>query len=114
MFFGNRYSYDDHRQPPIFQQPAPPYGQYPLSTPNHRPTPYEVYAKPPQPLDILSGSSFTGQTNSPAQGILGVFTDANGQVDFDKAMTTINQLASTYHQLSPIVKEFSAILKAFR
>ena len=116
MYFNHRHQRFDNHRPPYVQPQSPiQYGQYPFSPNMNHLTPYEMYAKPPQPLNPATGNPFDTQhaTNS-AQGILGIFTNPDGQVDFDKAMTTINQLASTYHQISPIVKEFSSILKAFR
>lgn len=115
LYFNYRHqSFDNRRSPYIHPQSSTQYGQYPFSPTINHPTPYEVYAKPPQPLQLTTGNLQSSQNSTSPQGILGIFTDPNGQVDFDKAMTTINQLASTYHQISPIVKEFSSILKAFR
>ena len=109
------------RNPHFFANRKPPSFTHNQSyqTPNYpnlHLTPYERYAKPPQPLDLMSPNQEAyenpqGQTQA---GLLRAFTDANGQVDFDKTMTTINQLASTYHQVSPIVRQVSALIKMFR
>lgn len=109
------------RHPYLFAKQKPPSmpRQQPTNTPYYpysHPTPYEHYAKPPQPLNLMSPNQEAyenpeGQTQA---GFLRAFTDANGQVDFDKTMTTINQLASTYHQVSPIVRQVSALIKMFR
>lgn len=99
--------------PPTFihQQPSnmPNYPYTPIS----HITPYERYAKPPQPLNLMSQSQevYGNPPEQPQAGILRAFTDANGQVDFDKTITTINQLASTYHQVSPIVRQLSTLIK---
>lgn len=103
----------NHYHPASFygqQNPYPPQMPY-VPT---QPTPYELYAKPPQPLDLLDGGQQPHTATPPQTGLLGAFTDGNGQVDFDKAITAINQLASTYHQVSPIVKQFSSFLKMMR
>ncbi|API91662.1 hypothetical protein J32TS6_41250 [Virgibacillus pantothenticus] len=34
--------------------------------------------------------------------------------DLDKMLSTVGQLANTYHQVSPIVKQFGSFIKAFR
>lgn len=34
--------------------------------------------------------------------------------DLDKMLSTVGQLANTYHQVSPIVKQFGSLIKTFR
>lgn len=79
-------------------------------------TPYELYAKPAQPMNWMHTETEQPVHNqsSSQQGIAGVFTDQNGQVDFEKALSSIGQIASTYHQVSPIVQQLSSLLKILR
>ncbi|MCM3742202.1 YppG family protein [Oceanobacillus luteolus] len=105
------------RQSPPFTQQMPPYQMHTPYHPQQPMTPYELFAKPPQPLDVLYANqdpNMANQNQNVAPGMLGAFTDSNGQVNLDKMMGTINQLASTYHQVSPIVKQLSSLFRAFR
>ncbi|MYL46288.1 hypothetical protein GLV94_11605 [Virgibacillus halodenitrificans] len=47
-------------------------------------------------------------------GLLNYFQDNEGQMDLDKMLSTVGQLANTYHQVSPIVKQFGSFIKNFR
>lgn len=99
-------------------------------------TPYEQFAKPEIPVQWLYGaqvnaepSAMNNVNNGAAEGFSGgnaenagspagsptsYFYNGNGQIDFDKVLSTVGQLASTYHQVSPIVKQFSSLIKNFR
>ncbi|WP_087974521.1 YppG family protein [Oceanobacillus rekensis] len=97
-------------------------------------TPYELFAKPEMPVQWLyesqmdadplkantgniggASEGFTGENASgPAGGPTSYFNNGNGQIDFDKVLSTVGQLANTYHQVSPIVKQFSSLIKNFR
>ncbi|GEN32311.1 hypothetical protein HNQ35_002657 [Cerasibacillus quisquiliarum] len=96
QYAGNPSPYlDQSIQPPDYQQPAP------FSPPNY-------YQQPETPINmtqmeqIQSGNSF-----------LEYFYDANGQLDIDKMLSTVGQVANIYHQVSPIVKQFGAFMKHF-
>lgn len=65
-------------------------------------TPYEYFAKPSQTIDW-----FQPHMESP-------LSEGNEQIDFDKLLTSIGQLASTYHQVSPIVKQIGSLVKLLR
>ncbi|WP_067730270.1 YppG family protein [Oceanobacillus damuensis] len=101
-------------------------------------TPYEIFAKPELPeqwpnepkinptsmADNGNGLGTSGNFGAagPAGGLAGnpsggpasYFYNNNGQIDFDKVLSTVGQLASTYHQVTPIVKQFSSLIKNFR
>ena len=88
----------------------------PAITPPTQLTPYQLYMKPAQPSDLLqpqAGTAINQQNPSP-NGLMGLFTDANGEMDFDKMLHSIGQIAGTYHQVSPIVKQFGSIIKMLR
>ncbi|WP_249872711.1 YppG family protein [Oceanobacillus saliphilus] len=111
--------------------------------PNVQQTPYDVFAKPELPAQWLSeppmngsqtaqnyggpggaagihtGGPLGGQSGGPvggpnAGGATSYFYNGNGQIDFDKVLSTVGQLASTYHQVTPIVKQFGSLIKNFR
>ena len=106
------------QQPPFIQQPSP-YAAYPQYNPPAQLTPYELFAKPVQPANLM-GTAPGNHPNSPnshgqgPSGIMGQFTDNNGQMDFDKMITVVGQIAGTYHQVSPIVKQLSSLMKLVR
>jgi len=109
------------------------------NSPQHHQTPYELFAKPELPEQWPdapfnnieeSGGVFSNQhtnqnsmspntmnpnpNSNQATGPISYFQNGNGQLDFDKVLSTVGQLASTYHQVSPIVKQFSTFIKSFR
>lgn len=121
---------NDEYNPYLHSHPQYPNYPYPEQNgpPPQQQTPYEQFAKPLQPVPMNWGNpmqqnaDFT-QSNAnlppqqspyPNNGIKGYFQDEDGQVDFDKMLSTVGQLANTYHQVSPIVKQFGSIIKSFR
>ncbi|MGJ9459416.1 YppG family protein [Oceanobacillus sp. CF4.6] len=110
--------------------------------PEFHQTPYELFAKPELPVqwpiesqmnaELLTenngnvggptvgsaggptGGNVGGPIGSPTDGPTSYFYNGNGQIDFDKVLSTVGQLANTYHQVSPIVKQFSTLVKTFR
>lgn len=46
--------------------------------------------------------------------LLSQFQKDSGQLDVDKMLNTIGQLANTYHQVAPIVKQFGSLMRIFR
>ncbi|MBP1971445.1 hypothetical protein J2Z83_003584 [Virgibacillus natechei] len=90
-------------------------------------TPYEQFAKPKQPSFSPNhipinptpyqplNPSHSNPTTTEEQTDPNMYAqDTKEQVDFDKMLTTVGQLANTYHQVSPIVKQFGTIIKGFR
>lgn len=82
-------------------------------------TPYEQFAKPKQPAFWpnyipTNSTSYQADPNANSATNPGTQSQKGEQVDFDKMLSTVGQLANTYHQVSPIVKEFGSIIKAFR
>ncbi|SET79792.1 YppG-like protein [Oceanobacillus limi] len=104
--------------------------QYPLSgqqftnynqqaEPYYSQTPFEHFAKPKQPTDWYQNmqpnqsSNAQPQPNAP-NGLLSQFQDENGQINIDKMLSTVGQMANTYHQVQPIIKQFGDLMKTFR
>ncbi|WP_339229866.1 YppG family protein [Oceanobacillus sp. FSL K6-2867] len=107
-------------------------------------TPYDLFAKPELPsqwsnqdhanMDFAESASNpnlnpNGNPGDPepnfnpnmnanqgqqAAGPMSYFQNGNGQLDFDKIISTVGQIASTYHQVSPIVQQFSSLIKNIR
>lgn len=84
-----------HANIPQYQQPnvESPH----LQSNNHLQPNYSQGTPPKQPGNLLTQ-----------------FQNAEGQLDVDKMLNTVGQLANTYHQVAPIVKQFSSFMKTFR
>jgi len=48
------------------------------------------------------------------QGIMNQFQDQSGQIDFNKMLSTVGQLATTVQQVSPILKNVGSFINLFR
>ncbi|MRH43639.1 hypothetical protein GH741_13255 [Aquibacillus halophilus] len=91
-------------------------------------SPYHYFAKPLQPIEQPVQQAQHWNTNyqpvpnapkqplnqPPTKGLISYFQDSNGQVDIDKMLNTVGQMANTYHQVSPIVKGIGSFVKGFR
>lgn len=47
-------------------------------------------------------------------GVMGYFHDDKGQLDVDKMLSTVGHMASTFQQLTPVVKSLGSLFSAFR
>ncbi|MCD5325838.1 MULTISPECIES: YppG family protein [Pontibacillus] len=129
------------RRPPNVQgSPTHPYGPYPMEMPwenQHFPNqpsvsqgaqfhappgyqnPYEQFAKPPQPnqwdpyYSLQQQSPMNGQQQKPP-GMMQYFQDKNGQLDLDKMLSTMGQVANTANQFSPLMKGLGTFIKGFK
>ncbi|WP_197482197.1 YppG family protein [Oceanobacillus sp. Castelsardo] len=81
-------------------------------------TPYEYFQKPEQPMNWPNNAAFEPNQFQQQPGmppnIMSQFQKENGQLDFDKVLGTVGQLAHTYHQVAPIFQQFSSFMKNFR
>lgn len=83
-------------------------------------TPYQIYAKPKQPANWHTNSQpqqsyyYPIANQSPPSSILNYFHNKKGEVDFDKMLSTVGQVANTVKQISPMVKQFGSIMKNFK
>ncbi|MFD1448469.1 YppG family protein [Oceanobacillus profundus] len=104
-------------------------------------TPYDFFAKPELPSQwtnqVQTNAEFADSGSNPhmnpnanhdpnfmqningnpgqsAANPMSYFQNGNGQLDFDKIISTVGQIASTYHQVSPIVQQFSSLIKNIR
>jgi len=82
-------------------------------------TPYEYFAKPQQPnwpdMTEQSQGNYANQPPmKPVNSFMSNFQNQDGKVDIDKMLGTVGQMANTYHQVSPIFKQFGTFLKGFR
>ncbi|CDQ40921.1 MULTISPECIES: YppG family protein [Virgibacillus] len=84
-------------------------------------TPYDYFAKPQQPMSWPgTKSQLNQQTDYQDMNVPEFATQDQAppgpgqQLDLDKMLSTVGQLANTYHQVSPIVKQFGSLIKTFR
>ncbi|GAB3045396.1 YppG family protein [Virgibacillus ainsalahensis] len=116
----NRPDYQNYaHQTAPYDKYAPHYSNSSFEPGFHQ-TPYEHFAKPKQPefwpQYMQSYPSY--YQSSPVKpgnnNLFAYFQNNEGQVDVDKMISTVGQLANTYHQVSPIVKQFGSLIKSFR
>lgn len=89
-----------------------PFYQSQTGLPANQMTPFQYYQKPVVPYVQDHNmhpepSSFKKQTPP----LLQYFQTEEGDMDIEKVMYTVNQLASTYQQVSPIFKNVGNLLK---
>ncbi|GAB2555846.1 YppG family protein [Gracilibacillus alcaliphilus] len=94
------------------QQASPHYMPQTYTTPLPM-TPFQYYQKPMMP-NPYEGWKQTSSSPKPSNSMLQYFQDKNGEMDLDKVFHTVNQLANTYQQVSPLVKNMGGWLKAFQ
>ncbi|GIO27129.1 YppG family protein [Ornithinibacillus bavariensis] len=115
------YPYQNYQQSyQDLQQPFHPAQQMHFQSMLQQPkTPFEQFSKPKQPQDWYANNQALQGNLQQAQGFpqpikKSQFHDQNGQLNLDKVLSTVSQLANTYHQVSPIVKQFGDFMKIFR
>ncbi len=123
-------------QDPVYYNNSVPNQTYPSDYyPNeqvHQQSPFEYYSKPSQPESWPYAMPqqpnyyqyqqqqdpyiFQQQTqqSSPTPGILAQFQTPEGQMDVQKMLSTVGQLANTVQQVSPVIKEIGAMIRVFR
>lgn len=84
------------------------------SNTNHRNTrqeltPYDLFSKPELPTQYLMSQ----QQNQAQSAMNSGGANESNPLNFDSVISKVGQLASTYHQVSPIVKQFSTFVKGF-
>src|SRR5690625_5041923 len=101
----NHPPYIHNYYPSIPQQHAQPFTH--MQQPNRPPIgPYQPNINPQQQ------SPFNQQPMT--ANIMQQFQDAEGQVDINKMLSTVGQLANTVQQVSPMIKQFGTFVSGFR
>lgn len=88
-----------------FQSPNPYITQTP---PSQQATPQQ---QPPWPMAPFQPGPFKPMKPG---GIMGYFHDKDGQLNVDKVLSTVGHAASTFQQLTPMVKSLGSFFSAFR
>ncbi|MFC4388149.1 YppG family protein [Gracilibacillus marinus] len=112
----------EHRPPYQYYQNYPNqqthYQQNPYVSPDYMQqattmTPFQYYQKPtlPLPYPTYQPSPNLGKQANP---FISYFQTKDGEMDFDKVFQTVNQLAATYQQVSPLVKNVTNLVKSFK
>ncbi len=119
---GGHYYYDANHNP-LHSHVQPSVGQHhsiPYAEPNGPPTsPYEMYAKPPQTnerMEQMNGPYSQAQQapTKPPNPIMVHFYDENGQLDLQKMLSTVNQLANTFQQVTPVIQQIGSLFRLIR
>lgn len=79
-------------------------------------TPYEQFEKPPLPAyweNEMQHQPEPHPQGKPVPNFMSNFQNENGQLDVDKMLNTVGQMANTYHQVYPIFKQFGSFIKNF-
>ncbi|MFD1172177.1 YppG family protein [Oceanobacillus picturae] len=112
----NEQSYQPPQQPSYSIPPTNAAYQ-----PNQFQTPYDFFSKPQQPVNWPEYMQPNYPVNTQQSSNIATGSNINGlpqkgetQLDLDKVLSTVGQIANTYHQVSPIVKQFGSVMKLFR
>lgn len=74
-------------------------------------------AGPPPQESYQTGESYTSGTpnqSQPAPGFMQHFLDKEGNIDFNKMMTSADQLMQVINKTAPMVKQLSPLLNFFK
>ncbi|TQS76425.1 hypothetical protein DX933_00850 [Ornithinibacillus gellani] len=105
------WTYHQGSHPPYLeenelQHGLPPYMGNDMQQPQFTENGYMQSSQQSQPIQQ--------QSSPPSSNAPSPFQNTNGQIDFDKMLSTVGQIANTYHQVAPIVKQFGALMKSIR
>lgn len=116
---GRRYPF-----PPVYGSQPPYFNPYTANPMNpdfsghYYPTPFDVFAKPKQPMNWpfhpQSSDMFSQPQPAMPKNLLHYFQNDKGELDVDKMMSTAGQVANTVQQVSPVVKQVGDLMKQFR
>lgn len=96
---------------PYLDYYAPPYAGYSMpyySNAMMPPIPYDDYDVIRQPNAVNS------PTNQQVNSMMQQFLNEHGQVDIQKMLQTVGQLADTVQQVTPVVRQLNDLIRAFR
>lgn len=107
------------------QEQYPYYSFYPQESymmPYHQPMmneqshyyPYETYMYTPYPYMNMQQQEAIAQDPSINNPVLQQFVDENGQMDINKMLKTVGQLADTVQQVTPVIRQLNDVIKNFR
>lgn len=102
-----------------YEQPFHP--QQPWPMPHFiPPPPPPMHPFQPIPFQQMQGQPFNypqhNQSSRPplSASVLNQFQDADGQIDINKMLATVGQLANTVQQVTPVIKQVGSVISYFR
>lgn len=105
-----------------YAYPYPPYVDNFYGDATYYPPPYmngypyyyheQLPQMPPPPPN--AGQVMSSEANQAESRMLQQFLDENGQVDIQKMLQTVGQLADTVQQVSPVIKQVNDLIRQFR
>src|SRR5690625_51614 len=109
-----------------FQQEQLPYysfyAQEPYMTPYNQSVmydqpyyyPYESYMYTPYSYMNNQPNERMVQESTISNSVLQQFLDENGQMDINKMLKTVGQVADTVQQVTPVIRQLNDVIKNFR
>lgn len=76
--------------------------------------PYYYFQQQAQMPPFVANVPQTNNETQAANRMLQQFLDENGQVDIQKMLQTVGQLADTVQQVSPVIRQVNDLIRQFR
>ncbi|WP_077324377.1 YppG family protein [Virgibacillus siamensis] len=114
MYDRPHFNHMNHDRPYIQQSP---FNKPVPKTKESFQTPFEYFSKPSQPINWHPGykhGSHNFNTGIEGNDLFHYFQEKKGEVDLDKMLSTIGQVANTVQQVSPVVKQLGALMKQIK
>lgn len=109
-FYDEHYPYA-YYYPPYFDNP---YGEAPYFPPPYiNGYPY-YYNQQQLQMPFPTTDMLQTNNNQVESRMLQQFLDENGQVDIQKMLQTVGQLADTVQQVSPVIRQVNDLIRQFR
>lgn len=107
------YSYEPYQ--------AAPYHSEPYQA-QHNQSPFQQLMKPTQPTNwpdfVPQGqpnqSFYPPPNQQPRPNFMSQFQGSDGQLDFNKMLSTVGQLANTVQQVTPVIQQVGSLMKSFK
>ncbi|HLS06964.1 MAG TPA: YppG family protein [Bacillota bacterium] len=104
-----------YRQP-IYSPQRPPINSPPQQLPpmNFHPMNFQQMPNQP-PFPMMHQQAYYPPARPPlTTSVLNQFQDGEGQIDFNKMLATVGQLANTVQQVTPVIKQFGSFIGYLR
>lgn len=63
---------------------------------------------------VINPNPTTNEESAISPGVMQQFLDENGNVDIQKMLSTVGQLADTVQQVSPVIRQLNDLIRNFR
>lgn len=112
------YDYENETMPTYQFQPVYDYMYEPYDYPPYMMYPPYMYQQVPPNMNIDQQAFYQeipqqGQSNN-TNSVMQQFLDENGNVDIQKMLSTVGQLADTVQQVTPVIRQLNDLIRSFR